>query len=111
MIHPNTPRHIADAADAAAKRAAFAHWFGLSWSEAKVLYALVERAGDFLSGCQLGQIANINDSHLPVRIHRLRLVMNTEAIDFVRGHGYRLTDIGLAETKEAMEAMARSLVA
>lgn len=108
MIHPQAGRAI----DQAAKRSAFLHWFGaVRPYDIDVLCELHNAMGSCLSADDLTVKLACTKQAIHVRICRLRTLMQTEAIDFVKGSGYRLTEIGLEETREAMRAMARSLVA
>ena len=111
MIHSNSHTYIAEAVDTAAKRAAFMHWFGMPLLQGELLILLYANAGQFLTAEHLANLCCATPSNIGVRIHKLRSAMNTEAVDFVKGQGYRLTEVGVEEAKEAMEAMARSLVA
>ena len=111
MIRPQAVRHIEDAVDASAKRAAFSEWFGLRSRESSLLYLLFQGAPHHVSATELADHFGLTMNCLGVHLQRLRSAMNAEAIDYAKGQGYRLTEVGLEETREAMLEMARSLVA
>lgn len=89
-------------------RMAFREWFGLSPAEADILVALYTAGGQFI------QTDDVLPAHyapftLRQRVMNLRRALEVEAIDFVRGCGYRLTDVGLAECQRAIEEVKAAL--
>ena len=99
------------AAAEAARRTAFEHWFGISYAQAQVLALLFQARGGFLSTQQIAVMESSTHENVMVRINRLRQALETEAIDTVRGQGYRLTEVGLAECRQAITEFALSLAA
>lgn len=94
----------------AAKRAAFIHWFGIGRREADTLAALVDAMGQPLNTVELATLCQTNTNSITVSVCVLRKVMEAEAIDR-DVQGYRLTDEGMIEARQALNAMAQSLVA
>jgi DNA-binding response OmpR family regulator len=98
------------AADQAALRAAFEHFFGLTDNQSTLLCLLFNaQAGHFLSTEQLAVLQSGRRDTVMQRICRLRAAMDCEAIDSVQGAGYRLTDLGRVECRKAIDAMVGSL--
>jgi len=84
-------------------------WFGLRPAEARVLVSLFE-AGDAHLACPaLASKAEIGIGSIGWHVAQLRAAMETEAIDWERGVGYRLTEIGRAEIEEAIADMQAAL--
>lgn len=102
---------MTQAIDIAAKRAAFQHYFGLSPAQAGVLVLLFNAKGGFLTTAQLAALESTNCDAILIRVNRLRDAMEAEAVDSVRGQGFRLSDVGVHECRTAMGAMSRSLAA
>jgi DNA-binding response OmpR family regulator len=100
-----------NAASHAARRTAFEHWFGVSYAQGQVLALLFQAGGAFLSTAQIAVMEGSTHENVMVRINRLRQAMEAEAIDTVRGDGYRLTEVGLAECRQAIAEFAQSLAA
>lgn len=116
------------AIEQAARRAAFMHWYGVlscsrSNSPAKprsgeslrmqdidMLVVLYEHRDNHLTATHLATLLVTDINSVKARISRLRKAMETEAIDRDED-GYWLTEIGIAEARDAMMAMARSLAA
>lgn len=94
----------------AARSAAFVHWFGVERRCAELLCVLMSAKGSPLTLAQLAVLCNATDASIRLRVHLLRKAMESEAIDRDDA-GYWLTEIGQAEAKDAMTAMARSLAA
>lgn len=109
----------ANAIDQAAKRSAFQHWFGLTPAICDMLVLLFDRGDE---GANWHDIASFTSmpgeittsakwrTRIQARICRLREAMHTEAIDYELGRGYRLTEVGMTEARQALTMMAGSLV-
>lgn len=90
-------------------RFAFREWFGLRPAEADLLAGLYEANGQVVSRGQLAAAARVVVPSVPVLVVRLRDALEAEAIDCERGQGYRLTDHGLAECRQALRCLSEEL--
>jgi len=90
-------------------RFAFREWFGLRPAEADLLVSLFEANGALVKSHVLAAMAKVSPPSVPVLLVRLRSALETEAIDCERGRGYRLTEIGLAECRNALRALCDEL--
>lgn len=93
-----------------AARLAFADWFGLQPTTARVLVALYRAAGAPTTSTRLADIAAATAR--TVRTHHLkwlRQAMESEAIDREPGAGYLLTETGRAECLAVLWAMGEEL--
>lgn len=95
----------------AALRAAYQSYFGITRCEADILTCLFIANGSSASCATLASAGGVA-SHAATKVHlsRLRDIMVTEAIDYTKA-GYRLTEVGMAEVREAMNAMRDELAA
>ena len=103
-------RQASEAITLAARSAAFVHWFGVERRCAELLCVLVSANGSPLTLPQLAVLCSATDASIRLRVHLLRKAMEAEAIDRDET-GYWLTDVGLAEARNAMAEMAKSLAA
>ncbi|HUZ12640.1 MAG TPA: helix-turn-helix domain-containing protein [Caulobacteraceae bacterium] len=90
-------------------RVAFREWFGLRAAEAGILAALYQTSAGFLSAAQLARLAAVTPGSVSVHMVSLRQALDTEAIDSERRRGYRLTDEGRAECREALRQVGEEL--
>lgn len=104
FITPQASKAIA----MAARSAAFTHWFGFERRCAELLCVLVAAEGRPLTLPELALECAATEASIRLRVHLVRKAMEAEAIDRDES-GYRLTEIGLAEVRAAMSAMAESL--
>jgi hypothetical protein len=96
--------------DKSAKRAAFTHWFGISGSQASVLWWLFEQRENCLTAGQLAVLESTTADAIMMRISRLRQAMDCEAVDYAQARGYRLTEVGIGECENAMTQFRVSLM-
>lgn len=87
----------------------FCHWFGLTASEADLLVMLFDAPDAPLSMRDLVQRTGLTRTNINFRMHRVRAALETEAIDHVRGAGYRLTDEGRQECRAAAWQIGQEL--
>ena len=90
-------------------RIAFREWFGLAPSEAAVLIELYVAKGDAVTQTALASASGIALRSVQNCIVTLRLALDSEAIDYERSSGYRLTDAGLAECRAALWTVGEEL--
>jgi hypothetical protein len=98
-------------------RASFAEYFGLAPEYVEILIVLYERPYEAIP---MRKLRYLLDTHRPPkhqavyeRISVLRQVMEPESLDSggqLNNEGYRLTDIGYAECRNALEHMADVLL-
>lgn len=101
---------ISPAADRVAKAVAFTHYFGLSRRPASLLVVLYEGRHAHHPGESLAVLTLTTPRAIQEQIRQLRATLETEAIDFADGAGYRLTDVGVAECDTALSEIRMSLV-
>lgn len=104
------PAKIHTAVSQVAMMCAWSHWFGISGRACAVLTELYLAAPDTLSAETLAvrarcTLITVVRTFIPI----LRQVMTDEAVDHITGHGYRLTDEGVAECKRVLVSMGDEL--
>ena len=95
--------------EGSAIRAAFREWFGLDRGCASVLLVLFQSGETPINKRDLARQADTTAGTIWGYVRRLRQVLESEAIDFEPGEGYRLTDTGLAECKAVLRRAADEL--
>jgi hypothetical protein len=101
------------AADIAA-HVVFDHWFGLGRSSthkrAAVLLALYRANGAPMTASQLAAITGAKVGSVITRhIPELRSALANEALDFIPGRGYALTENGMAECRAALWTLGEEM--
>jgi predicted transcriptional regulator len=91
-------------------RVAFSHWFGLERASSFVLMELYNKApapqlASDIARATGSTASTVINHHLV----KLRQALNSEAIDFEPGQGYRLTDEGMDECRAVLWGMAEEL--
>ena len=92
-----------------AYRMAFREWFGLSPTEAEILVVLYDAGGALMQPHQIADAAGGRAGSVTVHLAVLRSTLEAEAIDCVRGAGYRLTEQGIAECRAALWTVGEEL--
>jgi hypothetical protein len=89
--------------------ASFREWFGLSPSQARLLVALYRARGGLLDCFDLSQLTGVTEHAVLTHLCHLRRAMRPEALDCERQLGYRLSEVGVEECRQAMEKMAADM--
>ena len=89
---------------------AFREWFGLTRAQANILAALYVADGAFRSQSELGAAAGIAPGSAPFHLVDIRRALEVEAVDSEPGKGYRLTQGGLAECRDALVRLGQELL-
>ena len=95
--------------DRASPASSFQGWFGISPSQARLLVLLLRAEGRVVPPAELSQAAGVTRHAVRTHLSQLREAMDPEALDCERGHGYRLSQIGLDECRQALAAMAAEM--
>lgn len=88
-------------------RLVFREWFGLPPAESAVLASLFD--GRAATPAQIATAAEVRAGTVEYLICQLRKSLEAEAIDFVPGAGYQLTEVGVAECRTALERMGEEM--
>lgn len=88
---------------------AFREWFGLTAGEADILVMLFDAEGRPLGTQHLMHRTGLKRNNIHWHVHRLRTALETEAIDHVKGDGYRLTEGGREECRAAAWTISQEL--
>ena len=94
---------------AACCRLAFREWFGLTPAGAEILAVLYGAKGATLSPDELAQKAGVSPRSIGFHLFAVRQALECEGLDHLPGHGYRLSEIGLAECRGALRTLAEEL--
>ena len=88
---------------------AFREWFGLRPTAADVLAKLYLAAGGFLTSIELSHAVGALPSAMRFHLSQVRQAMDCEALDSLKGCGYRLSEAGLAECRLAIRTIGEEL--
>jgi hypothetical protein len=89
---------------------AFREWFGLTRAQANILAELYAAAGGFRTSRELGAAAGTAAGSAPFHLVDIRKALEVEAVDSEPGRGYRLTDEGMAECRDALLRIGQELL-
>jgi len=96
--HPDLPDPVAET---------FRQWFATPKTPARVLAALYRANGMIVTHADLADQAMTNYRGVSNAVYRLHRAMDPGACSCVRGVGYRLTRVGLADCAAALEDYER----
>ena len=88
---------------------AFREWFGLTRAQADLLRALYDADGGLMTPRELAAAAGVAAGAISYHLVDIRRALEAEAVDTEPGHGYRLTEEGLAECRAALVRIGEEL--
>ena len=89
---------------------AFREWFGLTRAQSDLLAVLFAANGAVLSPAQWGAAAGVAPGSITFHLVDIRRALEAEAVDTEPGRGYRLTEEGLAECRDALVRLGQELM-
>jgi hypothetical protein len=90
---------------------AFREWFGLTRAQASLLAALFAAQGGLMTARQLAAAGGVAAGAITYHLVDVRRALEAEGLDTEPGCGYRLTEVGLAECREALRRLGQELMA
>ncbi len=90
-------------------RMAFREWFGLTRAAADLLVALYDARGELMTVRELAAAAGVAPGSVTFHLVDVRAALEAEALDTERGKGYRLSEEGLAECRDALLQIGEEL--
>jgi DNA-binding winged helix-turn-helix (wHTH) protein len=88
---------------------AFREWFGLTRAQSELLLALYDAHGELLTSRDLAAATGVAAGSVPFHLVDIRAALEAEGLDTERGKGYRLTEEGLEECRNALMRIGEEL--
>lgn len=91
------------------RRLAFREWFGLTPAASELLAVLYGARGETVTPDELARQAGVSPRAIGFHLFAVRQALECEGLDHVPGHGYRLSEVGLDECRQALRTLAEEL--